>query len=372
MRVRAARGALLPDLAARGEASRTEPAEGQAYDVEQAALSASLDLDLFGVGRNRVRAAGASAAEQDALLRLARISARRTAADLYIAVRLAQAQKAAAQAGQEAAEDSLLLADSRYQAGLDSGLSSAQARAARDAAQARTPGFEQAEAEARLALEALLGLQSGALLTTFSRAAPVATVEANALLASPAEVLASHPDIAAAEARLARAGFNAAAARADLWPRVSIEAAFSSVAAPAGIVGFVDGEQVDTALGVTAPIFNFGRLRALAQAEGYAAEAEAARLRQTVLDRLADVETQRSRLQNAEASVAAQTQALASAADAAELARARYRSGLTSFIDVLTADRSLYEAQSTLAVAQAEGARAAIALAAALGFGQRL
>lgn len=371
MRVRAARGALLPNLAATGDVSRTEPADGPTYDVEQAALSASLDLDVFGAGRNRVRANAASAAEQDAALRLARINARRTAADLYIAVRLAQAQKAAAQAAQDAAEDSLILAESRYRAGLDSGLSSAQARAARDAARARTPGFEQAETEARLALEALLGLPPGALLGTFSQSASVPTLTANRLLASPAEVLASHPDIAAAEARLARTGFNAAAARADLWPRMSFEAAFSSVTAPAGIVGFADGEQVDTAFGLTAPLFNFGRLRALAQAEGYAAQAEAARLRQAVLDRLADIETQRARHRNGETGVAAQIQALASAADAADLARARYRSGLTSFIDVLTADRSLYDAQSALAAAQAERARAATALAAALGLGQQ-
>ncbi|MBI1188044.1 MAG: hypothetical protein GC206_12075 [Alphaproteobacteria bacterium] len=370
-RVAAARGSLLPSITANGEASRTDLADAPAYDVEQASLGVGLDLDIFGASRNRLRAAGATANERDALLRLARIEARRTAADLYIALRSAQAQRAAAAAGEHAAAESFALSDSRYSAGLESGLSPAQARAARDAARARLPQFAQAETEARLALEALLGLEPGALSQALAAAQPIPDIRTDQMLSAPADVLAHHPDIAAAEARLARAGFTAAAARADLWPRVSLEAALLSVSAPSGFSGALsDGDQTQSAIALTAPLFNFGRLRALARAENYAAEAEAAQLRQAVLDRLADVETQRARLANARARVDAQAQARASARDAATLAQARYRSGLTSFLDVLTADRTLYDADAALAVAEAERAQAAIALAAALGLGQ--
>ncbi len=368
-RVGAARAGLLPSIAASGQAQRANPDIGAGYTIEQGALTADIDLDVFGANRNRARALAASANAQEALLRLARINARRNIADLYVALRNAQTQTIAARAAESAAEESLALADGRYRTGLDSGLSEAQARAARDAARARAPQFAQAETEARLLLEALLGLAPGALASTFSAPALAPRVNADAMLAAPASMLANHPDIEAAEARLARAGFNAAAARADLWPRLSLEAALASVNAPAGFSGaFVDGTQAGASL--TAPLFNFGRLRALARAEGRGAEAEAAVLRQTVLDRWADVEIQRARLANAEIRAAAQDAAFASARDTAMLAQARYRAGLTGFIDVLTADSALYDAQAAKAEADAEQAQAAIALAAALGLGQ--
>lgn len=367
-RVRATRAGLLPSLDASASAAQVDPSVGDGYDIEQASLDLSFDLDLFGATANRARARNAAALEAEAQLRLARIDARANAAALYIALRAAQAQKAAAASSAAASQESLDLAALRERAGLESGLAETQARAARDAARARTPQFQKAETESRLALEALLGLPAGALAAALNAPQPTPAIAADPLLATPAAVLAAHPEIAAAEARLARAGFNAAAARADLWPRISIGAALSEVAAPAGYSGAIDGSQAQATL--IAPLFNFGRLRALAAAENEGAQAEAARLRQTVLDRIADVETQRARLRNAEARAAAQDEAVASARDAAQLALARYRAGLTNFLDVLTADRTLYDAQTAQAEAHAERARAAVALAAALGLGQ--
>ncbi len=369
-RARAARSALLPSLEASGEQSTAAPRDAIGYASTTGSLSATLPLDLAGGERARAASARASAAERRALLASARLEARRTAGDLYITMRTAQAQRIAAEKARAAAENTYSLAFSRVQAGLESGLDEAQARSARDAARANPPDFSRAEAEARFGLEALLGLPPGALREPLAAPAPVPTLDAAQYLAQPATILARRPDLSAAAARLEAAGLDARAARADLWPQISLQALYTTIDATSGAVNTQSGQTASGGVSITAPLFNFGRLRALAKAAGAAAEAEAALYRQAVTEALSEVETQRFRIARAAETVEAQTAALNSARDQAEIALARYTSGLADFIDVLSGQTAVYEAESALAGAQGEAARAQVALADALGLGQ--
>jgi outer membrane protein, multidrug efflux system len=356
-------GQLLPSVTTSASADSRSGDSGLEGSSTTAGLSAAIPLDLFGAGRARTGAARARA--EAARLERARmvLVARRTAGALYTSVRVGQEQLAIARRTLAAANDSLALARARQQAGLETGLGVAQATSARDVAAARLPGLEQSTRAGRLALEALLNRTPGALEAEFAAPAAIPWPELGSAMPAPEVWLARRPDIAAAEAQARAAGLDARAARRDRLPQLSLTLTSSSLTGDALMAGQVSGGAV----AIAATLLDFGRLEGLARANGARAEAAALLYRQAVVQGLTEVETQAGAVRRADAAVMALDAAVASASDQARLARVRYTSGLSSFLDVLVADQALYEAESARTTARAERATAAFALIAALG-----
>jgi outer membrane protein, multidrug efflux system len=362
---RSARAALFPSLSAEIGVQSAGAERGVSVTTSRGSLVIAAPLDPFGATRARSGAAVARAQAAQADLANARLSARRTAGQLYAALRVAQVSRAAAERQTRDAEESLSLARARAGAGLDTGLAVAQAQSAADSARARIPAFAQAETQARLGLEALLGQMPGARAATLA-AAPAPPLAVDRMLDLPAAVMARRPDVRAAEARLAAAGLDGRAAQADRWPTASLNAVVTETAASRGL----DGASATGGLQIAATLFDFARLRALAQAADARAEAEAAAYQQTIIAALSEVETEADRLLRARDEAAAARAAVASARDQAGLARARYTSGLSSFLEVLLAERSYADAEIALAAADGRVTDAGVSLAAALGLGQ--
>ncbi|MCZ8132794.1 MAG: TolC family protein [Steroidobacteraceae bacterium] len=364
-RLRAARATLLPALRATAGVEWRSPDPGASSTVGTGGAMLEAPVDVSGALRTRTGAAGERRRAAAADLALARADSRRSAGQLYAALRVAQASYAAAERQSRAADESLELARARARAGLDSGLAVAQAQSAADAARARLPGFRQAETQARLGLEALLGQVPGAFA---QRLAPASTpvLDVLRLLDAPAAVIARRADLRAAEARLAAAGLDASAARADRWPTATLSAAFTRN----GDSRAPDVDLLSGGLTAVATLFDFGRLDALADAAGAQAEAEAAAYRRAVTFAVSEVELEADRVLRAREQAAASRAAATSARDEAELARARYASGLTSFLDVLLAERAVADAEIAQAAADGRVVDAGVALAAALGLGQ--
>lgn len=364
--LRAARASLFPTLSADVSAQAARADGAPRIDTNRIGAAVAAPLDLFGGNRARSAAAGARAAAATAELDLARIQARRDVGQLYAALRAAQASRIAAERQARDADDNLSLARTRADAGLESGLAVAQARSAADAARARIPAFAQAETQARLGIEALLGATPGALSDSL-RPAPQPVIAAEVLLDAPAAVIARRPDVRVADARLKAAGLDASAARADRFPTATLSAALSRSNASIGL----DGATASGGLALAATLFDFGRLQALADAAGARADAEAILYRRTITFAVSAVEREADRLAQSNREALASRAAAASARDQAVLARARYTSGLSSFIDVLLAQRALADAEISLAAAEGRKADAAIDLAAELGLGQQ-
>lgn len=365
---RAARATLFPALTVSGDAVASAAEDVAGAGRVSGGVSLAGPLDIAGAERSRAGAARARVAAADADLAQARLAARRTAGQLYATLRTAQTQRAAAQRQAEAAEDSFALAAARADAGLESGLALAQARTAAESARARIAPFAQAETAARLGLEALLGQRPGGFA---QRLAPVAMVaiDVTPLLDAPARLLAERPDVRAAEARLAAAGLDARAARADRWPtaRLSLAATQTSLSRPFGVAA--DGGLAEAGLSLAATVFDFGRLKALADSAGARAQALAVEHRRTVTYALSDVAREQDRYARAREEARSYRTAAEAARDQVDLARARYASGLVSFIEVQVADRAYADAEIAQAAADGRANDAAIALAAALGLG---
>lgn len=358
-----ARAGLLPSLGVSGSQTRTEVDGGKASLEKIGSATLAVPLDLFGA--NRARAGASKARAQAARLDAQRVaSATRTnMAQLYIAHRAAQAQVAVTKANLASAEESLGLAKTRQVAGLETGLGVAQATSNRDAIAARLPSFLQAQTAARLGLEALIGDKPGSLAVLLEPMAPIPQLDSRQAIIAPQVWLDTRPDLVAAQRRLQAAGLDARAAQRDRLPNLSLMGL--SVETDLGQGVSIPSNSVSGNLALT--LFDFGRLRGLAQAAGAQAETEALVYQQSVLQALADLETQASAVRQGERSAQAQAANVASAADQARLARVRYTSGLSGFLEVLTAERAAYEAQSAEVAAKAEAARAQFAFALALG-----
>jgi NodT family efflux transporter outer membrane factor (OMF) lipoprotein len=358
-----ARAALLPSVGLAGSQSRTEVDGGKASIEKIGSASLSVPFDLFGANRARAGASRARARAASLDTRRARDLTYANLAQLYIAYRAAQGQVAVTQANLASAEESLSLAKARQAAGLETGLGVAQATSNRDAIAARLPGFLQAQTAARLGLEALIGDRPGSLAGLLEPRAPIPQLDASQAVVAPKVWLTTRPDLVAAQQRLSAAGLDFRAAMRDRLPNLSLT----------GL-----GIETDVGQGVAVPstswagnialtLFDFGRLRGLAKLAGAQTETEALLYQQTVLQATADLETQASAVRQGERSALAQAANVASAAEQARLARVRYTSGLSGFLEVLTAERAAYEAESAEVTAKAEAARAQFGFALALG-----
>lgn len=358
-----ARAGLLPSLGVRGSQARTEIDGGNSSLEKIGIATLTVPLDLFGA--NLARAGASRARAQAARFDTQRVaSATRTSlAQLYIAYRAAQAQVAVTRANLASAEDSLSLAKARQVAGLETGLGVAQATSNRDAIAARLPSFQQAQTAARLGLEALIGDRPGSLAGLLEPHAPIPQLDSRQAIVAPQVWLDSRPDLAAAQQRLRAAGLDARAALRDRLPTLSLTGLGLETDSGQGVS--LASNNVTGAIALT--LFDFGRLRGLAKAAGAQAETEALVYQKSVLQALAELETEASAVRLGDLSAKAQAANVASAADQARLARVRYTSGLSGFLDVLTAERALYEAQSAEVVAKAEAANAQFAFALALG-----
>lgn len=363
-RLKAARAGLLPSLSGSTTTS-TGSSEGVAGSISgSVGSSLQVPIDIFGANRGRVEATRARA--EEAAYNRDRTSAltRSTLAQLYVTFRTAQAQIEVTKDNIAAANDSLSLATTRQRAGLETGLGVAQATSNRDAIAARLPAFQQSAIAARFGLEALLGKLPQDLAPQIDPVRPIPRFDLTRADVPPEQWITSRADLLAAGRRLEVAGLEAGAARRDRYPNLSLTALLSGTEAsrgPTGLAGSISANLVTT-------LFDFGRLEALAKASNARAQTEAALYRQSVLNALADVETQASRVNQGEAAITANAANVASAQDQARLARVRYTSGLSGFLEVLTAERSVYEAQSAAVSATGETALAEVTLNLALGF----
>lgn len=368
-RLGSARAALRPEIGGQATGER-QSADDLDQETFQALVSFSLNPDLNGAVRTRAESQRLRTEAEAARVEAARLTARSTAVQLYAAYREAEARASAGDQAVVALEGSLSLADARERAGLTSGLDAASARAALASARARPIAARQAAEEARLGLEALLGLAPGALTPTLTQ--PITAAHSTPpvrALSAPSAVLARRPDMRVAELQLWAAGADARAARRDFWPTLSLSAALGGQALDPETPFTASGFLSQIAGGLTAPLFSFGRLESARDAaDARRTQAEIA-YRQAAVDALSEVERSLVALASAEARAATLAEAVAAADDQTRLANQRYRGGVSPFLEVLTAQRAAADARAEEAAARGQVMTAYARLNAAAGLG---
>ena len=182
-------------------------------------------------------------------------------------------------------------------------------------------------------------------------------------------VLLDRPDVVQAEDQLKAANADIGAARAAFFPQITLTGSGGVTSTALSSLFSAASETWTFAPQVVQPIFDAGRNRAglkLARGQRDLAQANYEKAIQTAFREVADALAQRGQIDE---ELAAQRALADSAADAARLADEEFRRGAASYLDVLTAQRTLYSAQQSLATTRLLQATNLVALYQALGGG---
>ncbi len=187
----------------------------------------------------------------------------------------------------------------------------------------------------------------------------------------PSEVLTQRPDILAAEQQLRAANANIGAARAAFFPRITLTTSVGTASAELdGLFG--GGSGVWSFIPqISLPIFDGGRLRAnleVAEVQRDIAVARYENAIQSAFREVSDALADRAHLSE---QVDAQEALLEAARAGHDLSEARYRTGLDSFLGLLDAQRTLYSAEQELIAVRLNEALNRVALYKLLGGGWR-
>jgi multidrug efflux system outer membrane protein len=371
-RYRIQRADLVPGVNAAASATTNGSGSGanasSSRDYTARVGVSAFELDFFG----RVRSLSAAALNQylatEAGARATRLTLIGDLADAWSiyaadATLLQIAQDTAANA-----QNSVRLTSARLAGKVAPRTDLSQAQGVLADAQARIAEQTTAIAQDLNALQLLLGAPVDPALLPKSideTAAAFALIPAGV----DSSVLLGRPDVIQAEYGLKAANANIGAARAALFPSISITG-LAGVASSALTALFESGAfTYSAAANLSVPIFQGGAgVAGVAQskAERNAALASYERAIQSAFRDTADALARQGTL---EAQLTAQRAAVAAAQDTDRLTAARYRAGVDTFLTSLVAQRSLYSARQSLAAVELTSAINRVALYRALGGG---
>lgn len=340
--------------------------ESDQFDV---GFDASWELDLYGGIARSVEAGRAELEAAAADLGSVRASVVAEVARAYAELRGAQRRSLVGTTALDAQTESATLVRTRAQAGVASELDVARAQALASTTRARLPEYERDARERIDRIALLLGEPAGALRAELG--APAALLRARALpdLGLPAELLRQRPDLCAAERRLAAQTARIGVASAGRYPRVALFGSLGLVSRE--LRDLPEGHSLAWAFGpaVTFPLLDAGRVDAAIELERARADELAFAYREAVLTALKEVEDALSALAATRSRADALEEAAEAQARAVELAGQLYDAGLSDYIAVLDAQRSLYDLQDQLVQTRTQESVQVVATCKALGGG---
>jgi NodT family efflux transporter outer membrane factor (OMF) lipoprotein len=284
----------------------------------------------------------------------------------YIDARLAQRRIAIAEANLASQDETLQIVNWRVQAGLVGALDLEQARRLRAQTASVVPSVQQDLAAAVNRLAVLTAQPADAVRAQFSQAAEVPLAPLPGL-ALPADVVRRRPDVIQAERTLVAETARIGVREADLFPALRLTGTFAGAGTSWSTV--TDTAIGNLVAGITAPIFEGGRLRAALEQQRAATAAALANYRGALLTAIADTENAIVAVDAAERQEAELLVAEDAASNAALLARSQYQAGLIDFQTLLDSERSLLATQDSRASARATRASSLVQLYKALGGG---
>jgi NodT family efflux transporter outer membrane factor (OMF) lipoprotein len=353
---------FLPTVDTSGSYARTETSHHQPVlgslpipgnvpfqnNLYQAGFDASWELDVFGGTRRAAEAAKAGVAASEFGHRATLMTLLGEVAHDYIDVRGYQRRLAIARENIAAQTKTLAITLDRYTNGLTSDLDVQQASTLLATTKAEVPTLETSLQASIHRLGVLLGQPPGTLSAELSQAAPIPAAPPMVPVGLPSELLLRRPDVQRAEQQLATATANIGVAKADLFPKFYLTgvAGFESISASDWFAG---GSSV-WSVGPTMQwrIFDAGRIRANVKVQNARQQQALAAYEQTVLSAFEDVENSLVAYANEQTRRRSLEGAVSSSRNSLDLASKLYANGLTDFLHVLDAERSLYQAQDTL------------------------
>jgi NodT family efflux transporter outer membrane factor (OMF) lipoprotein len=340
------------------------------YDNYQAYFDASYELDIFGGVRNSVKAARADASASVEELRNTLVSTLAEVARDYIQLREYQEQLRIARAQEESQKDTLHITEVRNKAGLVSDLDIANARAIVASTQSTVPQLQSKIDQQMHTLALLVGKTPSELNSELSveKGVPAAVAEIPSGL--PSDLLRRRPDIREAEANVQAAAARVGVQVSKLFPSITLTAQYGGQSG-GGFSNLLDAAARFYSIGPTVQwgLINYPSLRSNIRTNKARRDQKVLTYQKTVLTAFQEVEDALTAYDNEKKREKTLEIEVEQYQQASKLALAKYTRGLTNFLDVLDAQRSLFSAQDSLALSRATVQTNLIALYKALGGG---
>ena len=329
--------------------------------------SLSWEIDLFGKLRRGKEAAFAQYLASEEGRRAVLITLVGDIASTYFYIRELDLQLEIARRTVKLNDETVDYYSKRLQGGVSNRLEVDQAKANRAVTASAIPDIELQLAVAENALSVLLGRPPGAIArggALGERDVPPAVPAG-----LPAQLLERRPDVVQAEQLLVASNANIGVAKALFYPTISLTGSLGTVSS--SLSDFMTGDSLvwSFGAGLFQPIFNGGRIRqnydaAVARYDFALAQYQKAALNgyREVADSLVTIQKLAERRTEIESGVEALR-------DAVQLSRARYDTGLSSYLEVLIADQQLFSQEIQLAQIRGAQLRAVAQLYRALGGG---
>lgn len=301
-------------------------------------FSINYEPDLFGRVRRNVEAANASLQSTAADLQNVQLVLTAELAADYFSLRELDAEFNVVQESVGYQRKGLDLVNHRHDGGIANGLDVAQQAALLDSTLSQLALVQQTRAQYEHAIAVLLG-QSASALTV-----PVAPLQATpppVPLGVPSDVLERRPDISTAERQMAYQNAQVGIARTAFYPNITLSGSGGWQSTELGPL--LNAPSLFWSLGVDAlePILEGGRNRANLAATRSAYDASVANYRQSVLVAFQQVEDGLSNLQTLAQAATTQAAAVEDARRELTFANNRYVGGVTTYLDVITAQSTL-------------------------------
>ena len=367
---------LVPTITGTGSTSRSQISLAQTpglssqlptqtlYDV---GFDASWEIDFFGrVGRN-VKAASALAESSQHGLEDVQVSVAAEVARTYFDLRGAQRQLAVSQRNAATQRRIVKLTEDRLAAGRGTAFDTERAKSVLYLTLAATPGLESQIALDRNRLAVLLGRAPDALPVALLDSGPLPRLPDTLYVGSPDQLVRRRPDVLRAERRLAAQALFVGSARAEYLPKVALSARAGYLSTSVDSLFKRGNSRLLIGPVLTFPLFDIGRVRQRVEVAAAGQDEAQATYTATVLRALEESEAALVSYDRAHARLAILENAVRSSARAAELAQQRFEAGLTDFLQVLDAERTLLDAENQLALGHTAAATALVAVYKSVG-----
>lgn len=370
-----ARAGYFPTVSAGSYMTRNEQSQNRAlrsktqpdvYGDNSVGLMANYEVDLWGHVRNQVAAgeAGAQAAAAD--LESIRLSLRAELVNDYLALRMLDAQSKLMSDEIDAYAKALELTQNRFRGGIDSAMDVSRAKVQLETAKAKVSDIAASRALYEHAIATLIGESASG----FFIAPAVVDIQLPAIpVGVPATLLQRRPDIAAAERRLAEANARVGVSKTAFFPSINLTAAagYESTYQSA----WLTAPNIFWSIGPSAllTIFDAGRRESVVAQADAAFKVAGAQYRSTVLHAFQEVEDNLSLLNDLSEESIALDDAVADTRHTLDIAMNRYREGIVSYLEVVTAQASAQQVQLDELSLRRRKLQASVNLIRALGGG---
>ncbi len=341
----------------------------QPVNLFQYGLSASWELDLFGRVRRSVEQARALSQAQAEAANDALTSLESEVGQAYVQLRGAQALRASQEDNIRSAQESLALTQNRRAIRLSSDLDVDQARTQLLSLERQLPEYEKQERQAIDRLNLLIGKPPGTLEARLLQPAPLPSMGAAVGVGVPSELARRRPDIREAEAQLHAAIAGVGMAVANFYPDVSLTGSLGIRALDASYLTRWASHFYSAGPSLYLPIFEGGQLTANLRLNRAQAAEAGLHYRATVLNALREVEDSLVAFRTDRDELDRLAGVVRSSEDALYLATNQYTYGLTDYLHVLDAQRTVEDSRQQLVQQEMTLANDLVNLYRALGGG---